>query len=63
LGPRIEVERWTSSWARVHEVIPYTHLDDELVDLLAERLARMITVLQPMVEECAPARRTRRPKT
>ncbi len=60
LGPRIEIERWTNSWTRVHEVVPYTHLDDELVDELAEKLARMITVLQPMVEECAPVRRTKR---
>ncbi len=60
LGPRIEIERWTNSWARVHEVIPYTQLDDKLVDQLSEKLAHMITVLQPMVKECAPARRARK---
>lgn len=63
LGPRIEIERWTNSWARVHEVIPYTHLDDELVDKLAAKMARMITVLQPMVEECTPVRRTRKARS
>ena len=51
LGPRVEVEQWTNSWSRVHEVIPYTTLDAELVDHLAKKLARMISVLQPMLDE------------
>lgn len=51
LGPRIEIEQWTNSWARVHEVVPYVSLDEELVERLAVKLARMITVLEPMVRE------------
>ncbi len=51
LGPRVEVEQWTNSWSRVHEVVPYTTLDAELVDHLAKKLARMISVLQPMLDE------------
>jgi len=51
LGPRVEVEQWTNSWSRVHEVVPYTSLDAELVDQLAKKLARMISVLQPMLKE------------
>ena len=51
LGPRVEVEQWTNSWSRVHEVVPYTTLDAELVDHLAKKLARMIAVLQPMLDE------------
>jgi hypothetical protein len=51
LGPRIEIERWTNSWSRVHEVIPYASLDAKLVDQLAPRLAKMITVLQPILDE------------
>jgi hypothetical protein len=51
LGPRVEVEQWTNSWSRVHEVVPYTSLDTELVDRLAKKLARMISVLQPMLDE------------
>ncbi len=51
LGPRIEIERWTNSWSRVHEVVPYTALDEALVDTLAARLAKMIAVLQPMLED------------
>lgn len=51
LGPRVEIEQWTTSWSRVHEVIPYTELNVELVDKLAKKLAKMIAVLQPMLEE------------
>ncbi len=51
LGPCIEIERWTNSWSRVHEVVPYASLDVPLVELLAAKLAKMITVLQPMLDE------------
>jgi hypothetical protein len=51
LGPRIEIEQWTNSWSRVHEVVPYESLNVALVDLIAQKLARMIAVLQPMLEE------------
>jgi len=51
LGPRVEIEQWTNSWSRVHEVVPYTTLNADLVGLLAKKLARMITVLQPMLED------------
>ncbi len=50
LGERIEIEQWTNSWARVHEVVPYDQLDAALVDVLAKKLARMITVLQPLLD-------------
>jgi hypothetical protein len=51
LGTRVEVEQWTNSWSRVHEVMPYTKLNAELVESVAKKLAKMITVLQPMLEE------------
>lgn len=51
LGARVEIERWTNSWSRVHEVVPYTELNVELVNRLAKQLAKMIAVLQPMLEE------------
>ncbi len=59
LGPKIEIEQWTNSWSRVHQVVPYNELDDALVDLLAEKLARMMTVLQPMLDEFDRVRRGR----
>lgn len=51
LGPRIEIERWTNSWSRVHQVVPYKSLDAALVAVIAKKLARMIVVLQPMLAE------------
>jgi hypothetical protein len=51
LGERVEVERWTNVWSRVHQVLPYETLDEELVEQVAEKLARMITVLEPMVQQ------------
>ena len=50
LGPRIEIEQWTNSWSRVHEVVPYESLNAELVDQLSLKLTQMITVLQPMLD-------------
>ncbi len=49
LGPRIEIEQWTNSWSRVHEVVPYDTLNAELVDQLSAKLAKMISILQPML--------------
>jgi hypothetical protein len=51
LGPRVEVEQWTNSWSRVHEVVPYTTLNAELVESIAKKLAKMMAVLQPMLNE------------
>jgi hypothetical protein len=51
LGPRIEIEQWTNSWSRVHEVVPYAKLDTDLVDALAKKLARLIIVLQPLLDD------------
>ncbi len=50
LGPQVELEEWTASWARVHQTLPYDPLSEPLAEEVARRLAEMITVLQPMVE-------------
>lgn len=63
LGARVEVEQWTSTWSRVHQVMPYTSLDAALVDRVAHELARMITVLEPMVAEFFGAKKTRKKQT
>jgi hypothetical protein len=49
-GPTFELEEWTASWARIHETIPYDPLSEVLADEVASRLARLITVCQPIVE-------------
>ncbi len=56
LGARVEIERWTNSWSRVHEVVPYSALDAELVERLAKKLAQMIGVLQPLLKDYARRR-------
>ncbi len=50
LGPQVELEEWTASWARIHQTVPYDPPSDALADEVARRLAEMITVLQPIVE-------------
>lgn len=73
LGPQVELEEWTSSWTRIHQTIPYDPLSEPLAEEVASRLAEMITVLQPIIEEersnvpaeleaLAPAKRPTRPR-
>lgn len=50
LGPQWELEEWTASWARLHETIPYDPPTSALAGEVASRLARLITVCQPIVE-------------
>jgi hypothetical protein len=51
LGDHIEAEQWTKSWTRVHELMPYKTLDEATARASAARLAQMIQVLEPMVDE------------
>jgi len=48
LGPRVELERWDKGWAKVYGTIPLAPYKSNYVETVAERLARMVTVLQPM---------------
>lgn len=54
LGPDVELEEWTPSWTRIHQTVPYDPLTEPLADEVARRLAEMIAVLQPMLEEERP---------
>ncbi len=56
LGPRVEIEQWTNSWSRVHEVVPYQSLDAELVKTVAGKLSKMIAVLEPMLKKRAESK-------
>lgn len=51
LGPSLEVEEWTKSWTRLHETIPYERLDEDLALRTAQRLARLVAVVDPMLGE------------
>ena len=50
LGDRIEGEQWTNSWTRVHELIPYGKLDEAAVEACAQKLVKLISTIQPMLE-------------
>ncbi len=50
LGDQIEIEQWTSSWTRAHQLMPYERLDAPTGAAVAQRLAKMIETLQPMLE-------------
>jgi hypothetical protein len=62
LGEAVEVEQWTASWTRVHQLMPYEKLDEATAQVTAQRLAQMIEILQPMLERATvrmnPRRRT-----
>ena len=52
LGPAVELEDWTASWTRLHETRPLADdLTDELATEIAQRLARFIQVLEPILAE------------
>ncbi|MCC7361509.1 MAG: hypothetical protein IT317_18625 [Anaerolineales bacterium] len=60
LGPQWEAEMWDKGWAKVYEVLPYERFSTDTLAATARRLARAITVLQPLwddVTESAAARR------
>jgi hypothetical protein len=58
LGPQVEVEQWTKSWGRVHQSLPYTAPNEHLLSVVSKRMAAMITVLQPMLDEVGVAETT-----
>lgn len=51
LGDQIEAERWDKGWTKVYETIPLETMTEEYLNRVAERLARMIVVLQPLLEQ------------
>ena len=52
LGPTVELEDWTASWTRLHETRSLAgDLTDELAMEIAQRLARFIQVLEPILAE------------
>ena len=55
LGAQVELERWTSSWGHLYELVPLTTLTAATVERTAIRLAEMVTTLQPLVEAAGVA--------
>lgn len=50
LGDQVEVEQWTSTWTRAHQLMPYEKLDDATIRAVSLRLAQMIQVLEPIMQ-------------
>ena len=53
LGPGVVAERWAGAWARVHQPIPFSALDEDTLMVVAGRLAQMVRVLEPAVRAIA----------
>jgi hypothetical protein len=56
LGPEVELERWTNSWGRVFQLLPYQPLTEELAIDVGDRARDMIVVLQPLLDEVTGGR-------
>ncbi len=54
LGERVELERWDRGWARLYESIPLPSFSQRFAEEVASRLAQMIIVLYPYLEETSP---------
>ena len=53
LGDQVEAEMWDKGWTKVYETIPLETMNEAYLDRVAQRLARMIGVLQPILEKVA----------
>lgn len=51
LGVEAELERWTQSWGHLYELHPLEPLTDAFIAGIADRLARYITILQPILDD------------
>lgn len=47
----VEAEAWDRGWTRIREMLPIEALDEAFLETVTSRLARMIVVLQPLLEE------------
>jgi hypothetical protein len=50
LGPQWEAEAWDRGWTKVYETVPYEPFSELVLEQTARRLARAMTVLQPIWE-------------
>jgi len=53
--PTARIEAWDKGWTRVWEPIPLAPFDPVFSDHVAERFARYIRVLEPILEDELPA--------
>lgn len=53
--PDARLEEWDRGWTRIWEPVSYERYDAELRDALADRIARYITVLEPILRDELPS--------
>ncbi|MEP7199306.1 MAG: hypothetical protein ABI874_05765 [Chloroflexota bacterium] len=51
LGTQIEFERWDKGWSKIYETLPLAPYDDTYLARVAERMAKLIACLQPILTE------------
>ena len=51
LGDGFEAEMWDKGWTKVYETIPLELFDEAYADRVAARLAQVVVVLQPILEQ------------
>ncbi len=56
MEPRIQYAKTSdgvniASWTRIHQTVAYDPLDERLAEEVAQRLAAIIAVLQPILED------------
>lgn len=54
LGRGVEPEQWAGSWTRVHQEVPFSNLDEDLLMVVSGCLSQMIRTLEPIVREITP---------
>ena len=50
LGDHVEAEMWDRGWTKVYETIPLEAFNEDYVNRVADRVAKMMVVLQPIYE-------------
>lgn len=56
LGNQVEAEKWDRGWTKIYETIPLESYTEDYLDRVAGRLAKMILLLQPMLDQLTQAR-------
>ena len=51
LGEQVEAEAWDKGWTKIYETIDLRPFDEAYLDRVASRLAQMISVMQPILEQ------------
>lgn len=51
VGPQVEFERWDKGWSKIYETLPLAPFDEVYLEQVAERMAKLIACMQPLLDE------------